>query len=99
MTGVTRPIDGEYLEFHSRLAHLMDDQGWTTSSLAFATGISRPCINGWTRGANCPNMDSVRRLAAAFKLTPLGVLWLIGLEPVEDEGVTTDQQGPTQSKA
>ena len=57
------------MEFHEKLQDLRKAKGLTQEELASALFVSRTAISKWESGRGYPNIDSLKAIAAFFKVT------------------------------
>ena len=74
--------------FSQTLRQLRLDRGFTQIDLAKQVGITQQSIAGWEKGANYPNIDTLRRLANVLGVS---VDYLIDNEPPPKRIFTAQQ--------
>ena len=79
-------------DFGRWLEDMMQDRGWTGAELARQAGMSEAHISRLVSGARTPGIDSCRRIAQAFRVTPLLAFTEAGLIDEEEQELTPLEQ-------
>lgn len=63
-------VEGEVVDFKTKIKRLRESRGMTQDDLAKALGVTRPAVSQWESGWSHPRMGTIEKIAGYFGVTP-----------------------------